>query len=128
MRSTRKLVLSVSLWCLFGGGVASVSAQTPSLPPPEGRRATLGAPLEAMPPPESEPAPAPGGKVVPEPVQAQDIRGAVPPAANQGEGGGGGTCDCQPWWKRVPVVQPTPRTGWFLIPPTGPGYYSFQNW
>lgn len=31
-------------------------------------------------------------------------------------------------WKKVPPVTPVARPGAFLIPPTGPGYYSFHDW
>src|SRR5262249_20113413 len=30
-------------------------------------------------------------------------------------------------WAKVPPVVPLPRTGWFLIPPSGPGYYSLLD-
>jgi hypothetical protein len=36
--------------------------------------------------------------------------------------------DAPSLWSKVPPVQPVPRTGWFLIPPSGPGYYSFLDW
>jgi hypothetical protein len=29
---------------------------------------------------------------------------------------------------KVPPVRPTPRLGYFLVAPTGPGYYSFLDW
>lgn len=31
-------------------------------------------------------------------------------------------------WSNVPPVEPFPRRGGFLIPPTGPGYYSLYDW
>jgi hypothetical protein len=31
-------------------------------------------------------------------------------------------------WVRVPAVRIVPRPGMFTVPPTGPGYYSFQDW
>lgn len=34
---------------------------------------------------------------------------------------------CPDVWARVPQVQVIPRLGFFLVPPTGPGYYSFQD-
>jgi hypothetical protein len=30
-------------------------------------------------------------------------------------------------WSKVPPVTPVPRLGWFIIPPTGPGYYSLLD-
>jgi hypothetical protein len=30
-------------------------------------------------------------------------------------------------WAKVPPVMPLPRPGWFLIPPSGPGYYSLKD-
>ncbi|MBO0700584.1 MAG: alginate export family protein, partial [Zavarzinella sp.] len=38
----------------------------------------------------------------------------------------GGTA-CPNPWASVPVIQPLPRVGFFLVPPTGPGYYSFED-
>ncbi len=32
------------------------------------------------------------------------------------------------WWKRVPNARPLPWLGGFIIPPSGPGYYSFFDW
>jgi hypothetical protein len=31
-------------------------------------------------------------------------------------------------WVKVPPIPPLPRSGWFIIPPPGPGYYSFKDW
>jgi hypothetical protein len=31
-------------------------------------------------------------------------------------------------WTKVPPITPMPRPGWFIIPPTGPGYYSLKDW
>jgi Alginate export len=31
-------------------------------------------------------------------------------------------------WSKVPPVVPLPRSGWFIIAPTGPGYYSLKDW
>jgi hypothetical protein len=30
-------------------------------------------------------------------------------------------------WANVPPLSPTPRAGWFFVPPTGPGYYSLRD-
>jgi hypothetical protein len=30
----------------------------------------------------------------------------------------------QPFWAKVPYLEPPPRPGWFLLPPSGPGYYT----
>lgn len=30
-------------------------------------------------------------------------------------------------WADTPVIQPLPRLGMFIVPPTGPGYYSFAD-
>jgi hypothetical protein len=111
------LAWGVGLWCALGG---SLAAQTPGMPAANGPRGLFGAlPVVSA-------SPAPGGKVVPEPVPPQDVRDTATPPKDQGDESK--SCGCQPWWSRVPVVQPTPRTGWFLIPPTGPGYYSFVDW
>ncbi|HEV2947342.1 MAG TPA: alginate export family protein [Gemmataceae bacterium] len=31
-------------------------------------------------------------------------------------------------WTKVPSIPVLPRAGWFIIPPTGPGYYSLKDW
>ncbi len=31
-------------------------------------------------------------------------------------------------WTKVPPIPVLPRAGWFIIPPTGPGYYSLKDW
>jgi hypothetical protein len=36
-------------------------------------------------------------------------------------------CDVKPFWTTVPHLSPLPRTGNFLIFPTGPGYYSLAD-
>src|SRR6266852_2457229 len=48
--------------------------------------------------------------------------GDVAPA----EGSDGSSAPASPWAK-VPPVTPLPRPGWFIIPPTGPGYYSLKD-
>ncbi|HMF12983.1 MAG TPA: alginate export family protein, partial [Gemmataceae bacterium] len=35
--------------------------------------------------------------------------------------------DCKPFWVNVPHLSPRPRTGDFIIPPSGPGYYSLED-
>ena len=42
------------------------------------------------------------------------------------EGCASSTAPSSPWSK-VPPVTPLPRPGWFIIPPTGPGYYSLKD-
>jgi len=32
-----------------------------------------------------------------------------------------------PFWAKYPIVTAFPRPGWFLVPPTGPGYYSLMD-
>ena len=55
--------------------------------------------------------------------------GAPPVAA-----AGGPMCprgdDCWGWqsWGNVPPLEPTPRLGLYLVPPTGPNYYSVRDW
>jgi hypothetical protein len=36
--------------------------------------------------------------------------------------------EAKPFWTTVPHLSPRPRTGNFLIPPEGPGYYSLEDW
>ena len=38
--------------------------------------------------------------------------------------------DCWGWpsWANVPPLEPTPRPGLFLVPPTGAGYYTLRDW
>jgi Alginate export len=48
------------------------------------------------------------------------------PCATPAEGCAASTCSSSPWAK-VPPVTPLPRAGWFIIPPTGPGYYSLKD-
>ncbi len=35
--------------------------------------------------------------------------------------------ECKPFWTTVPHLSPLPRTGNFIIPPSGPGYYSLMD-
>jgi hypothetical protein len=48
---------------------------------------------------------------------------ADPAAPDNGQASGGG----ESFWSRVPPVFTTPRTGYFLILPSGPGYYSLRD-
>src|SRR5262249_37938273 len=79
-----------------------------------------------------EPAPPPGAEMFP-PPQGPGTPVAEPPAAEGPEApsgdnpGDGDDCKPVPFWQRVPVVQPFPRPGWFILPPTGPGYYSLAD-
>jgi hypothetical protein len=46
-----------------------------------------------------------------------------------GEGAGKDGADpCAPWWKKGFKVTKFPLPGNFLLPPTGPGYYSLLDW
>ncbi len=45
---------------------------------------------------------------------------AAGPAAQPADAAGGDSA-----WAKIPsYLRPTPRAGWFLLPPTGPGYYT----
>jgi hypothetical protein len=61
--------------------------------------------------------PVPGG-AAPGTV-APGAPGAAPPAQP-----GCGACDGGFDWTKVPRTRPTPRAGFFPVPPAGPGYYS----
>src|SRR4051794_25023667 len=116
----------VGLCCLLGVGLAgTASAQAPPLFNTQTVN-KAGVPSPLTPPPITTivtEAPVgeqvPGGRAPGEPVNDPGLRGAPlyeTPGAD-------GTCGCKPWWSRVPVITPTARVGWFLTPPTGPGYY-----
>ncbi len=47
----------------------------------------------------------------------------TPPAPNTSSPDSGGEQDFD--WLKVPAIRQTPRVGWFTIPPSGPGYYTF---
>src|SRR5262245_16956524 len=64
------------------------------------------------------PPPAPVAQVCP-PEKAKD--GAEPPKKE------GGEKKEEPFWAKVPPLQPYPRLGAFTIPPKGPGYYSLKD-
>src|SRR5262249_37842083 len=92
--------------CLVTTG--SLLAEEPSKdnfpPPADGPKSTPGAEAPAAPPPEAESpvAPAAEGANCPNPGQS--------------------------FWENVPPIRPVPRAGNFIIPPTGPGYYSVRDW
>ncbi len=87
-------------------------------------------------------------EVVRQPPAAPDVRGEpeappaeLPPAGDAGAPAAGGESaqsiggepvgpapdERLPWWRRVPPVQPFPRPGLFIVPPSGPGYYSLLD-
>jgi hypothetical protein len=81
------------------------------------------APAQDAAPPAVAPAPvvstpAPATPALPDPSPGDPV--AVP---------AGDACgaSCESVWSKVPPVTPTPRLGWFLIPPSGPGYYSLRD-
>jgi Alginate export len=74
---------------------------------------------QETPPPPPDPIPAELG----EPPAVGDP-GAC--AAEAGERKEGAQEPPSPWSK-VPPVRPVPRPGMFILPPTGPGYYSFRD-
>ncbi|QJW97503.1 alginate export family protein [Frigoriglobus tundricola] len=96
-----------ALAAVLGTGGAAL-AQDPAVP------MTLPVPVSTAPavpdappgPPGAQPA-QPGAPAAAEPA---------PPACT--------TCESVFDWKKVPRVRPTPRAGFFPVPPTGPGYYS----
>jgi hypothetical protein len=61
----------------------------------------------------------PAGLEAPAEVAGTTVPAVAPPSAQPG-------CAAESAfdWKKVPRVRPTPRTGFFPILPTGPGYYS----
>jgi hypothetical protein len=61
------------------------------------------------------------------PSAALDVAAGAPAGeAAPAEGSDGVSAPKSPWAK-VPPVTPLPRPGWFIIPPTGPGYYSLKD-
>jgi hypothetical protein len=65
------------------------------------------------------------------PAQAEPIPAPMDPAtaslATDGDGAGKAE-ECKPFWVNVPHLSPRPRTGNFAIPPSGPGYYSLEDY
>lgn len=57
-------------------------------------------------------------------VEAPGLAG--PGGGNQLQGGEGNDPNA-PWWTRVPNVQPFPPLGLTVVPPRGPGYYTFVD-
>src|SRR5690348_10134854 len=109
----KRLLTAGLLAALCLRGAAAGRAQEVVQPPaaPAIRGEPVGPPAE-LPPAGAGPA-APGGE------PAESIGGEpVGPAPNES----------LPWWRRVPPVQPFPRPGLFIVPPTGPGYYSLADW
>jgi hypothetical protein len=49
------------------------------------------------------------------------------PSETEKEAAAGEDSDPSPWSK-VPPITPMQRPGWFLVPPSGPGYYSLKDW
>jgi len=88
---------------------------------------------EAVPPSvtaESKPLPAAATAPVTEiiiseaPPPADDAKGK--PASAEGSDAAAAPEE-KPFWTKVPPLTPLPRTGWFQIPPSGPGYYSLYD-
>jgi hypothetical protein len=113
-------VLGVCL-SLFG---ASVIAQTPY-------RTSAPSPYGASEPPKTEKVPQPKPKVdppsiekLPPPKPEPETPSDPPVVIEEAVAAPVWTLDM---WKKVPHVQPAARSGWPILPPSGPGYYSLRD-
>src|SRR5947209_3686874 len=105
IRLSRKCWAAVGLAAgIWAAGASRAPAQDAAPP------AVAPAPVVSTPAPATPALPDPS-PVVPEGTPAGDACGT----------------SCESVWSKVPPVTPTPRLGWFLIPPSGPGYYSLRD-
>jgi hypothetical protein len=70
-------------------------------------------------------APAPAGSSEESQAPDEEAPTIAGPSGGQQAPPGEGSDPNAPWWTRVPNVQPFPPMGHTIIPPTGPGYYTF---
>jgi hypothetical protein len=96
--------------CVVGLGLLGAGRGAAQQAEPAVRLAQLGPPVSAEP-------------------MSSDGDGSLPVVS----GRGGGPTPPQPekaksFWEKNPPIWPLPRTGLFIIPPTGPGYYSLSDW
>jgi hypothetical protein len=140
----RRPLLAALTGGLLGTGLAR-SQQRPFVEtgfdpvPPEAVNVAPPAPAVAAPPTSLPPAavsqlPAAGAAVLPltspPPPTTEPAIGAgtAGQSATCGPAGGGAPAGEPPFnWAKVPPVTPVPRPGWFIITPTGPGYYSLED-
>jgi hypothetical protein len=102
--------------CFLGGAGFGPGEE---LPPPAAP-APVVVTEPAAPAAKPEPSPAPAGEVLMLPEAA-----TTTPAPDKD--GGKGQDPPKSCWLNVPPIMPLPRTGWFFIWPSGPGYYSLKD-
>src|SRR5262245_41280882 len=119
---TRWLLGATGFGAALAGGLSFAQDPPPAVLPPA---ADVAGPAVKSPPttpgtPAVPPAAAPSPAATPPSASSS---ATTPPAAQSAADETPKPFD----WTKVPAIQPTPRVGYIIVPPPGPGYFSLDD-